>query len=67
MVTVKKDTINRAAFEHEMADLKGLIRKGCDPEVIIKAINNIEHRLIEYIDERDAELFKIPAWIKTIG
>ena len=66
MVTVKKDTINRAAFEKEMADLKGLIRKGCDAEVIVKAVNNIEHRLIEYINKEDAEPFKIPAWIKTI-
>lgn len=67
MVTVKKDTVNRAAFENEMDGLKTLIRSKADPDIVIKAINNIEHRLIEYIDERDAELFKIPAWIKTIG
>ena len=66
MVTVKKDTINRAAFEKEMADLKGLIRSAADPEVVVKAINNAEHRLIEYISKEDAEPFKIPAWIRTI-
>lgn len=63
MAIVKKNTINREAFEQGMDMLKTLVRQGEDPEVIVKSINDITHRLIEYIDEKDAELFRIPEWI----
>lgn len=63
MAIVKKNTINRESFEREMDEIKNLVRQGTDPEVIVLAINNAKNRLIEYIDEKDAELFRIPEWI----
>ena len=63
MAIVKKDTIDREAFEQGMAMLKTLVRRSEDPEVVVKSINDITHRLIEYIDEKDAELFRIPEWL----
>ena len=66
MVRVKKDTINREAFEREMDEIKNLVRQGTDPDVVILAISNAKHRLIEYVDEKDAELFRIPEWINDV-
>ena len=43
-----------------------MIRAGADPEVMIRTINNAEHRMIQYIDEKDAEKFKIPSWMNEI-
>ena len=63
MAIVKKNTINRESFELEMDEIKNLVRQGTDPEVIVLAINNAKNRLIEYIDEKDAEPFRIPEWI----
>lgn len=66
MVKVKKNTISREAFEREMDEIKNLVRANTDPnfgEVLILAINNAKNRLIEYIDEKDAELFRIPEWL----
>ena len=63
MATVKKDTINREAFEEAMYKIKTLVRQGEDPEVVVKSINDIMHRLIEYTDEKNTELFRIPEWL----
>lgn len=63
MVKVKKDTINRVAFEKAMDKLKALVRQGEDPAVIVQTINDTTHELTEYIDEKDAELFHIPEWL----
>lgn len=66
MAIVKRDTISREAFEELMAELKTMIRADADPEVMIRTINNAEHRMIQYIDEKDAEKFKIPSWMNEI-
>ena len=64
MVKVKKPTINTDAFEKEMESLKVYVMKYPeDTKGIVKAINNTKYRLIEWIDERDAELFHIPEWL----
>lgn len=63
MVKVKKETINRESFEREMDEIKNLVRQGTDPDVVILAINNAKSRLIEFIDEKDAEMFRIPDWL----
>ena len=63
MVTVKKNTINRESFEREMDEIKNLVRHEIDPDLIILAINNCKNRLVEYVDEKDAELFRIPEWL----
>ena len=65
MVKIKKETISREAFEREMDEIKNLVRQNTDPEVVVLAINNAKNRLIEYIDERDAEKFRIPEWLNT--
>lgn len=67
MAKIKKDTINREAFEKEMDEIKNLIHQNTDPEVIILAINNVKNRLTEYIDERDAEPFHISEWMNRIN
>ena len=67
MVTVKKDTINRLKFENEMADLKSLVRKTGDPEIVVKAIDNITHRLIEYTPKKGEDPFPIPKWMNTVA
>ena len=60
MVKIKKDTINREAFEKEMESLKSFITQNpTDSRTIVQAINDKMHKLIEYIDERDAELFRM--------
>ena len=66
MAIVKRDTISREAFEELMTELKTMIRTGADPEVMIRTINNAEHQMIQYIDEKDAEKFKIPSWMNEI-
>lgn len=64
MVKVKKDTISREAFEKEMEGLKSLVAQNpTDSKIVISAINTVIHRLVDYIDERDAELFRIPDWL----
>lgn len=65
-VKVKKDTVNREAFEHSMDEIKNLVRQNAEPELIIQAINDTKNRLTEYIDEKEAELFRIPDWIHEI-
>ena len=65
MVKIKKDTISREAFEKEMESLKSFIAQNpTDSRTIVQAINDKMHKLIEYIDERDAELFRIPEWLE---
>ena len=66
MAIVKRDTISRQGFEEVMAELKTMVKAGADPEVIIRSINNAEHRLIQLIDEKDAEPFRIPEWMNEI-
>lgn len=67
MVKIKKDTINREAFEKEMESLKSFITQNpTDSRTIVQAINDKMHKLIEYIDERDAELFRIPEWMNDV-
>ena len=67
MVKIKKDTINREAFEKEMESLKSFIAQNpTDSRTIVQAINDKMHKLIEYIDERDAELFRIPEWMNDV-
>lgn len=67
MVKVKKDTINREAFEKEMESLKSFLEQNPgDPRTVSQAIEAVKHKLIEYIDERDAELFRIPEWMPKI-
>ncbi len=64
MVKVKKDTINRIAFESEMESLKGFVMQNpTDPRTVVQAINNAVNKLTEYIDEKDADPFHIPDWI----
>lgn len=64
MVKIKKDTINREAFEKEMESLKSFIAQNpTDSRTIVQAINDKMHKLIDYIDEKDAELFRIPEWL----
>lgn len=63
MAIVKKDTIDREAFEQGMSMLKTMVRRCEDPEVVVKSINDITHRLIEYTDEKNLEKFHIPDWI----
>ncbi len=65
MARVKKDTISREAFEQEMDRIKNLVRQGTDPELLVMAINDCKNRLIEYVDERDIELFRIPEWLEA--
>lgn len=66
MATVKKDTISREGFEILTAELKKMLKSGTDPEVMIRTITEAEHQLIKYIDEKDAEPFQIPSWMKEI-
>jgi hypothetical protein len=66
MVTVKKNTINREAFEREMDEIKNLVRQGTDPDVVILAINNAKSRLIEYEEKKDTDPFEIPKWMNTV-
>lgn len=67
MVKIKKDTINREAFEKEMESLKSfVVQNPTDSRTIVQAINDKMHKLIEYIDERDAELFRIPEWMNDV-
>lgn len=67
MVKIKKDTINREAFEKEMESLKSFVTQNpTDSITIVQAINDKMHKLIEYIDERDAELFRIPEWMNDV-
>lgn len=66
MAIVKKDTISREGFEILTAELKKMLKSGTDPEVIIRTITEAEHQLIKYVDEKDAEPFKIPSWMKEI-
>ena len=67
MVKIKKDTISREAFEKEMESLKSFIAQNpTDSRTIVQAINDKMHKLIEYIDERDAELFRIPEWMNDV-
>lgn len=66
MAIVKRDTISRQGFEEVMAELKTMVKAGADPEVIIRSINNAERRLIQLIDEKDAEPFRIPEWMNEI-
>lgn len=66
-VKVKKNTIDTEAFEWEMSALKQLIAQHpTNGELIVKEINNIAQRLIEFIDEKEPEPFKIPDWIHRI-
>ena len=66
MAIVKRDMISRHGFEEVMAELKTMVKAGADPEVIIRSINNAERRLIQLIDEKDAEPFRIPEWMNEI-
>lgn len=66
MAIVKKDTISREGFEILMAELKKMLKSGTDPEVIIREINKAESQLIKCIDEKDADPFQIPSWMKEI-
>lgn len=67
MVKIKKDTISREAFEKEMESLKSFVTQNpTDSRTIVQAINDKMHKLIEYIDERDAELFRIPEWMNDV-
>ena len=63
MAIVKRDTISREGFEILTAELKRQLRSGTDPELIIRTITDAEHQLIKYVDEKDAELFRIPEWL----
>lgn len=63
MAIIKKDTISREGFEILTAELKRQLRSGTDPELIIRTITDAEHQLIKYVDEKDAELFRIPEWL----
>lgn len=65
MIRVKKDTISREAFEQEMDGIKNLVRQGTEPELLVMAINNCKNRLIEYVDKKDTELFRIPEWLEA--
>ena len=72
MVTIKKDTINRMAFEREMHNLKQIICQHPKQDALyIREIQRIEKRLIEYVDEKhpagetQAEELRIPKWLKT--
>lgn len=67
MVKIKKETISREAFEREMDEIKSFIKENSPRiefgDALIEKINNAKNRLIEYIDEKDAEKFRIPEWL----
>lgn len=65
MVTVKKNTIDREAFEREMSTLKDLVRSIPEAEEVTRAINKATQNLIEYVEESKADSFAIPEWLTT--
>lgn len=64
-VKIKKNTIDRESFEREMEQLKLFVKENNDPNSVISEINSVIRRLIDYIDERDADPFAVPEWLTT--
>lgn len=63
MVMVKKNTIDREAFEREVRALKDLVRSIPEAEEVTRAINKATQNLIEYVEESGIEPFQIPTWL----